>query len=630
MKRRTLSGMASRYEKELGLHQDITRRDFIYGSSLVMGGVMAGGAADAAEDGYAFDVGPSWYGPGGVGDYATSHGNTPGVVAVAHDIRGGRFKSPLADASDSGELYDLVVVGGGFAGLAAAHHFNRLRPGGKVLILDNHPIFGGEAKRNEFDVDGYHLTGPQGSNDFAIQEKTGGPGDYFTALNIPREFVFAEPQGAASGMRIPLDNYDYMAWHHDTFDVGHYFDGARQPWVRDIWRSGLSSTPWSADEEAAFRRLRDTETPADEIPDAELDSMTLRAYYEDVLKMPPLVSDYYDPIMASIAGLGCDGLSAYWGRAFEMPGFSRPDAYVAEPLKSFPGGNAALARHFVKKMIPAAIPGDTFEEILNTRIAFEELDKKSNPVRIRLDSTAVRVEHKTDDRVAVTYSSQDTLHRLHAKAVVMASGGWVNRHVIADLPQSHHDAYDAFVHAPVLVANVALRNWRFMERLGVSAALWSGGFGFTCNIRRPMVVGGASQPLDPDKPIVLTFYAPMFKSGLAPKQQGVVARAEMLSTLFADYEMQIREQMSAMFSAGGFDAARDIAGIVLNRWGHAYVAPGPGFMFGQDGNMAPPDVIRQQFGRIAIGHAELRGHQYWSGAAGEGRRAVESLLDNAA
>ena len=74
-------------------------------------------------------------------------------------------------------------------------------------------------------------------------------------------------------------------------------------------------------------------------------------------------------------------------------------------------------------------------------------------------------------------------------------------------------------------------------------------------------------------------------------------------------------------------AVKDIAGIILNRWGHAYVNPGPGFIIGTNGNPAPPDVIREPIGRIAIGHSELRGHQYWSGAAAEGRRAVESLLD---
>ena len=399
--------------------------------------------------------------------------------------------------------------------------------------------------------------------------------------------------------------------------------------MKDVWKTGLRSTPWRDEVQSAFRRLWETETPPEKRTDAWLDSMTLESYYTDVLKIPQDVSAYFDPIMASIVGLGCDSVSAYWGRVFALPGFSKParSAADADPLISFPGGNTAIARYFVKKLVPHAITSDTFPQTLYGNVAFDELDRESNHVRIRLRSTAVRVENAGADGVAVTYSRDGELYRLRAKSVVMASGGWVNRHVIRDLPQSHHDAYEEFTHAPVLVVNVALRNWRFLARLGVSAAIWSGGFGFTCNIRRPMIIPGKTEPLHPDKPIVLTFYVPFSKPGIPMKQQGIVGRAEMLSTSFADYERQVREQMTVMFGEAGFDPATDIAGIILNRWGHAYVAPGPGFRFGTNGNPAPPDIIREPIGRIAIGHSELRGHQSWVGAAGEGRRAVEALLD---
>lgn len=609
----------------------ITRRDFVYGSSLILSGALAGCGPGKRQvpvpsQDYDFAIGDDWYGPGGVGDYAASHGNTPRLISTAHEIRAGRFAG--VGVTDPEEDFDLVVVGGGFAGLSAAHHFHRLNPSGKALILDNHPIFGGEAKRNDFEVNGVHLSGPQGSNDFAVPAATGDPDDYFTALNLPREYEFAEPGGSASGMRIPFDNYDYLHWHHDSFDVGHFFRGSGTPWITDVWQSGLDNAPWSEEVREGFRRLR--EIAADE-PDsrelqARLDSMSLKSWYENVLGLPGEISSYYDPIMASIIGLGCDAISAYWGFYFDFPGFLRPDDYDAPALKSFPGGNAALARHFVKKMIPDAIEGRTFEEILFGRIAFDELDRNGKPVRIRLDATAVNVQNDAES-VRVVYTKAGKLHQLRAKIVVMASGGWVNRHVIRDIPDSYLEAYDAFMHSPVLVANVALTNWRFLERLGIAAAIWSGGFGFTCNIRRPMVVGGHSQPLHPDEPIVLTFYAPVFKPGLPAKQQGIAARAEVLTTTFTEYERQIRAQMTEMFSAGGFDPLTDIAGIILNRWGHAYVNPGPGFRFGTNGNPAPPDVIREPIGRVAIGHSELRGHQYWSGAAGEGRRAVERLIE---
>ncbi len=630
--------MVSKFDKELGLDRTITRRDFLYGSSLLLGGAVAGcGNSTAIQplltSNYSFDVGASWYGPGGIGDYAQSHGNTPELIRTAHEIRSGRFNTETADAVDSGEEYDLVVVGGGFSGLSAAYHFNRLNPAGRVLILDNHPLFGGEAKRNDFDVNGVHVSGPQGSNDFGIPSATGGPDDYFSALNLPREFSYAEPEGSAAGMRIPIDNYDYMTWQERHFDVGHFFHGAVNPWIKDVWGSGLNMTPWSTEVKDAFARVRSMEIEDQNGRDMDrwLDSITLKSYYEEELGLPPEVTSFYDPIMASVIGLGCDALSAYWGKYFAMPGFTKPDLYDENFLQSFPGGNTGIARHFVKKLNPDAIDGTSFEEVLFGRIAFDQLDREGKPVRIRLNSTAVRVEHTSRangyDRVQITYAKDGELNQLRAKAVVMASGGWVNRHVLKDLPSEYHGAYREFGHSPVLVANVALTNWRFLERLGVSAAIWPEGFGFTCNIRRPMIVGGKSQPLHPDKPIVLTFYAPIFKPGLGRKEQGAAGRAELLSTSFTDYERQIREQMTTMFSAGGFDPASDIAGVILNRWGHAYVNPGLGFVFGTDGNTAPPDVIRQPYGRVAIGHSELRGHQYWSGAAGEGRRAVEALLD---
>jgi spermidine dehydrogenase len=229
--------------------------------------------------------------------------------------------------------------------------------------------------------------------------------------------------------------------------------------------------------------------------------------------------------------------------------------------------------------------------------------------------------------VQVIYNNKNKLYRIKSKTAVMASGGWVNRRILKDLPGRYHEAYNKFNHSPVLVANVALTNWRFLERLGISAAFWTEGIGFTCNIRRPMIVGNRSQPLNPDKPIVMTFYIPIIKPGLQAREQGALCRAELLSKSFKDYEREIREQMTLMFSSGGFDPTNDIAGIILNRWGHAYVNPGLGFVQGLNGSTPPSDILRKPYGRIAIGHSELRGHQYWNGAAGEGRRAAESLLD---
>ena len=250
---------------------------------------------------------------------------------------------------------------------------------------------------------------------------------------------------------------------------------------------------------------------------------------------------------------------------------------------------------------------------------------------MRLGSTVVHVEHDAppdqSEHVWVTYARSDGVYRVRARSVVMASGGWVNRHVVRDLPDEYRVAYGDFHHAPFLVVNVALTNWRFLHRLGITACRWSGGFGFSCNIREPMMVGDYQPPLDPDQPTILSFYVPYYYPGLSIRDQGARGRRELLGTSFADYERQIRQQMIRLFSAAGFDPRRDIAGIILNRWGHAYVVPQPGFYFGRNGRPAPRDIIRTRFGRIAFGHSELRGNQHWGPAADEGRRAVEQVME---
>jgi len=174
---------------------------------------------------------------------------------------------------------------------------------------------------------------------------------------------------------------------------------------------------------------------------------------------------------------------------------------------------------------------------------------------------------------------------------------------------------------------VALTNWRFLYELGITACRWSGGFGFSCNIRQPMTVGDYQPPLAPDQPIVLSFYVPFYYPGEPVRTQGILGRTDMLSNSYAEYENQILDQMNRLFASTGFDARRDVAGIILNRWGHAYVAPTPGFFFGQNGRPAPRDVVRERFGRIAFGHSELHGNQHWGSAADEGARAMRQVLE---
>jgi spermidine dehydrogenase len=109
---------------------------------------------------------------------------------------------------------------------------------------------------------------------------------------------------------------------------------------------------------------------------------------------------------------------------------------------------------------------------------------------------------------------------------------------------------------------------------------------------------------------------------------GSVKKRQQDATPFRDYERQIRQQFTEIFARSGFDAGRDIAGIILNRWGHAYLSPAPGFFFGRDGKPAPSDVLRTApFGRISFANTDLAGvmdHRY---SILEADRAVAQLLD---
>ncbi len=85
--------------------------------------------------------------------------------------------------------------------------------------------------------------------------------------------------------------------------------------------------------------------------------------------------------------------------------------------------------------------------------------------------------------------------------------------------------------------------------------------------------------------------------------------------------------MADMFAPGGFDPRRDIAGIILNRWGHAYVNPQPGFLFGVNGNPAPRDVLRNLHGRIAFANTDLARASDHRDSIREADGAVQQLVN---
>jgi spermidine dehydrogenase len=285
----------------------------------------------------------------------------------------------------------------------------------------------------------------------------------------------------------------------------------------------------------------------------------------------------------------------------------------------------------LSRILPRAIDGDgSLAAVANGRVNFPELDRVGAAVRIRLESTAVHLRHEGDpssaDAVLVTYVRNKKLHRVRARAVVLGSGGWVNRNIVQDLPEAYTQAYREFRYGPVLTANVAVRHWRYFDRLGFTVARWFTGLGWHLCVRRNIAWNATAPALTPDSPIILTLYIPLLHPEVEPALQGAAGRAQLLGTSYSDYERQLREKLSELFASAGFDARRDITGIVLNRWGHAYFAPPLGFFFGSGNGPAPHEVLRKPHGRVVFAHSELQGNMNMAHAMLEGKRGAAQAL----
>lgn len=617
--------------RRLGLDSPISRRDFLNGSLIAAGAGVAAVGSCVAIAGAA----DTFTGFGGVGDYALANGNTWPVIQAAHRLRDGGYpESALAAATLVGQ-FDLVVIGGGIAGLSAARRFRQLRGAeAHVLVLENHAIIGGEARQNEFDVDGQRLLGPQGSNDFIVPplDSNSAVAQFFEEFALPRDYQWQAWDPDLKPLRFSRDNYSNMDGFQETqIDVGHCFAGfpgaGSQAWRRNIWNSALADAPYSAPARRDLLRWRNGFGPVGDAESRYLDTLTYRDYLENVRGFAPAVTQMVEPIVGLLAGVSTDAACARLGRALvEDP--SRPIAL------SFPGGNSPFPRALLRDLIPAALPGSDFESLMYARVNFAALDRKQQQMQIRLNATALRVCHAgaEDKHVEVTYEQRGKLFKVDAGRVVMASGGWINKHLLIDMPTDLRAAYDQFAYAPALIVNVALRQWRFLYDLGVTACRWfdgEDGFGYCCNIRQNMVTARHAPPLHPDKPAVLTFYMGLPVPGLPAAQQGMASRARLLNTSYADFELRIRRQMLRLFGDIGFKAERDIAAIVLNRWGHARLIEPPGFHYGVAGAPSPLERVRSGFGRIAIGHSELNGAQHWGSALEYGIKAAEQAASMA-
>jgi spermidine dehydrogenase len=636
-----------RTDQALGMNEAITRRDFIGGALAASGALLLepltpaqllAMQGDAARD--------DWTGYGGEGDYAHSNGNTLEVLTAGHKIRDGAFETLPADLVDTNETYDCVIVGGGISGLAAALFFQRI--GGRkmtALVLENHPIFGGEAKRNEFIVDGRRLIAHQGSAIYLTPYPYSFIGRFYDSIGMTTpKLAYQTWSGPEPKMTLSRTPYESAGLTRGEY--GFYFGAkfGQKPglWVRDPLGEKMQGAPvsertrnelyrWFSGSAIGPVKFTPPKYEGDEIS-RRLDSITLEQHYIERYGISrETIRNFLSPVEGGGSGLGPDALSAFSDYAADLLHPLNPDD--SDSVQMFADGNTAFARLITKTLIPESIEGpQTLDAVCRNKVNFRSLDVAGGRVRIRLGATAVYVEHDgaadRSPRVMIVYTRGGKPYRVRARSVVMAGGSWTSKDIIRDLPEMQRAAYGQFYRSPCMMANVALRNWRFLYKMGMSGCRWFEGFGNYFDVCRQATCGIDSDSIGPDLPVVLSLKVLFSYPGMSTQEQGIRGRAELFSTSFRDYERQIREQFTDMFSHAGFEPRRDIAGIILNRWGHAYLSPQPGFFFGVNGKPAPREILRRgPFGRIAFANTDLAGAMDHRCSILEAHRAVRQLLD---
>jgi spermidine dehydrogenase len=587
-------------------------------------------------------------------------GSHVGSFEVAHQLaREGRRDWGSVQEPDA-DLYDLVVVGGGASGLSAAFFYRQKHPDARILILDNHDDFGGHAKRNEFQVAGRTLMTHGGS------ELLEGPNSYSDVAKGLFHDLGIQPARLGEA-------YDFDFYQRNGLTAGIYFDretfGADRtlayPLVNRNFYEGWISVAESqlSHEEAvgqmpipdAAKRemMRLLTTRENAIPDhsyTTVDEYLNSISYREFLSRHMNIQE--PEIYTVLENLGtdwCVGIEAipaieafYWG----LPGSNATSlggesgwfgpGSESSPTYHFPDGNASVARMLVRSLIPSVAPGSTIEDLVLAPFDYSELDRADSNVRIRLQSTAIQVEHdgspRTSSRVGITYVQGGQASRVQARHCVLACYNQIISHLCPELPGPQREALNTMVKSPILYPKVALRNWQSWKKLGVGALLNPGSYCVTTHLDYPVDFGGYRYPRDPDEPVVvhMTRFPHRSNEGLTPSEQKRAGRHELYATSYETIERNIRRQLAGSLSEGGFDPARDIEAITVNRWAHAYINranPLYDEIYEDREDERYPFVRgRKPFGRIAIANSDAGSSSLLNVAIDQAYRAVSELV----
>jgi len=643
-------------DRELGMRRNITRRDFINGVAVTAGAAMMPWqllGSDSADP----EKSPNYYPPALTG----MRGSHPGSFETAHSVRDGTFWDSAGKPQDTGETYDLIVVGGGISGLAAAHYYRKAAgTNARVLILDNHDDFGGHAKRNEFRLGNAFRLGFGGT--FSIES----PAPYSAVakalieelgIDVPSYPKYVDKtvyrsRGLRSKIFFDKETFgvDKLVINFHPRGGGESEDASNES--PELLKRFIREAPIAEQAKHDLQRLYDE--PKDYFPGltsdekkAKLARISYANYLRDVAGVHEDIVKLYQALPHGLFGVGIDAVAAQDAWGFDLPGFDglklnptpgkgmNRDAIPNEEAEGyffhFPDGNATIARLMVRKLIPSVMPGNSASDVVLAKANYAKLDDSASSVRIRLNSTAVRVKHVGDAAsakgVEVTYAKGGKVYTAHAKNAVLACWHVMIPYICDELPDKQKEALASAQKVPLLYSNIAVRNWTAFEKVGANSIYAPGMYHSYVNLDLPVSIGGYECAKTPEQPIVVHMMKAACHPGLPARQQHSYGRIELYTTTFETMERNIRDQLARTLGPGGFDPARDIAAITVNRWPHGYAYEYNSLFdsFWLEGGETPCEIARKTFGRIAIANADAGAYAYTDEAINQAYRAVKEL-----
>ena len=633
----------------LGMKRRIARRDFLNGFGLTIGASLSI-PSQAWADAFGLPSSP-FESNTQAADYPPAktglRGSHDGSWEVAHALRDGKM---WEGAAPDTEPYDLIIVGGGISGLSAAYFYRQQAgPKARILILDNHDDFGGHAKRNEFQAGGRLLLGYGGTQSIA------GPGLYseeakrlFRELGIEvnrfekfHDQTFFSSRGLSAG----------VFFDKETFGTDRLVANPGLP----SWPEFLARTPLSESARKGIARLYSEKV--DYLPGknpVEKKAYLARTSYKDFLladaKVHPDVIPFFQSSTYGLYGVGIEAVPAgdLAGLRFH-PGFQGMDLsgppgpgiglevtrQDQEPyIYHFPDGNASVARLLVRALIPGSAPGHTMEDIVLAKMDYSKLDDASSPIRIRLSSTAVRVRNlesslgdsPSPPRVEVTYVREGKAHTVLGAHCVLACWHMLIPYLCPEMSDQQKEALAYGVKVPLVYTNVQIRNRAAFENLKIHGAFCPGSFFSSVELDFPVSMGGYRYSEKAGDPCVVHLQHVPCSPGLPAREQQRAGRTKLYTTTFEMFERNIRDQLDRMLSPGGFESARDIQAITVNRWPHGYAYEynslyDPEWPPGQ----SPCEIGRRPFGRIHIANSDAGAFAYTNEAIDQAWRAVREL-----